>query len=421
MTIPIWVLALVALTIVILILIIWSLKRRSHPRLTFENDLGIQELASSIAGVTQSTFVEGNRIELVQNGEFFEWVMRDLRTAQHSINLESFLAKDGEVTRGLAEVLAAKAREGVHVRVMLDASGGRKFGKASLKQMKEAGVKVKEYHPLHIVNLGKLNNRDHRKIVVVDGRLAYVGGHCLVDTWLGDAEDKKHFRDISARVQGPVVRQLQSAFTENWMEESGEVLGGDEYFPTMEPAGATRAHVVYVSPAGSPSAVELLHYMAIHAAQKRITVQNPYFLPDKSARDVLIDAVKRGVEVRIMIPHESASDAPIVQHASHHHYGTLLKGGVRLFDYRRTLLHQKVITIDGCWSAIGSTNFDNRSFEVNDEVSMVVYDEAIAQELERTFDEDLQYATEVKLDEWRKRPVSHKLRDFFMFLVGEQL
>jgi cardiolipin synthase len=420
-TLPTWVLIVFGITFVLMVGIIWSLKRRSHPRLKIENELGINQLISSICGVTQSTMLDGNDVQLVQNGEFFDRLLADLKEARHTINFEAFLAKKGEVTRRTAEVLSAKAREGVRVRVMLDASGGRKFGKQSLKQMREAGVKVKEYHPLHIANLGKLNNRDHRKIVVIDGKLAYVGGHCFVDTWLGNAEDKEHFRDISARVAGPVVAQLQSAFSENWLEESGEVIGGDEYFPDIEPVGDTKAHVVYVSAAGSPSAVELLHYMALHAAQKSITIQNPYFLPDKSARDVMIDAVRRGVNVRVMIPHETASDAPLVQHASHHHYGTLLKGGVRLFDYRKTLLHQKVMTIDGCWSSVGSTNFDNRSFEVNDEVSMVVYDERIAGQLEEIFEKDLAEATEVKLEEWRRRPAMHKVRDFFSFLLGEQL
>jgi cardiolipin synthase len=304
---------------------------------------------------------------------------------------------------------------------MLDGSGGRKFGKQALADMCDAGVKVQKYHPIELRNLGILNNRDHRKIFIIDGRIGYVGGHCLVDTWLGDAEDKQHFRDISARVEGPVVAQLQSTFAENWIEESGEVPAGKHIFPELPPAGDMKAHVVWTSPAGSPSTLKLLHYMAIHAAKNSITIQNPYFLPDPDARDSLVAAAKRGVNVRIMIPATTASDSRIVQHASHHHYGTLLKGGVKLFDYGRTLLHQKVMVIDGRWAAVGSTNFDDRSFEVNDEVTLVVYDERIARELEETFERDLADAKEVHFEPWKKRPWTHKITDFTAFLFNEQL
>jgi len=214
---------------------------------------------------------------------------------------------------------------------------------------------------------------------------------------------------------------LQSAFAENWIEETGEVPAGQKIFPEPEPIGDMKAHVVWTSPAGSPSTLKLLHYMAINAAKKSITIQNPYFLPDPDAREALLAAVKRGVAVRIMIPATSASDSKMVQHASHHHYGTLLKGGVRLFDYEKTLLHQKVITIDSCWAAVGSTNFDDRSFEVNDEVSLAVYDERIALELEATFERDLEHATEVHFEPWKSRAWSHKITDFSAFLLNEQL
>ncbi|MGN6183119.1 MAG: phospholipase D-like domain-containing protein, partial [Thermoanaerobaculia bacterium] len=284
-----------------------------------------------------------------------------------------------------------------------------------------AGAKVRKYHPILLSNIGVLNNRDHRKILIIDGRIGFVGGHCLTDNWLGDAQDKQHFRDISARVEGPVVAQLQSVFAENWIEETGEVPGGANFFPEPQRVGDVDAHAVWLSPSGSPSTLKLLHYILIHAAKKRITIQNPYFLPDPDARKALIDAAKRGVDVRVMLPSAEASDAPLVQHASHHHFGTLLKHGVRIFDYERTLLHQKVMTIDGCCSAVGSTNFDDRSFEVNDEVTLVIHDDAIARELEETFARDLEHARERKLDEWKQRPVLHKLRDFASFLFNEQL
>lgn len=418
---PLWVLILLGAAIVGLILILWSVKRRRRPNLDLDTDGGIDDLFLSIAGVTQGTLVEGNHVELVQNGAMWERALRDIGEAKKTINIEAFLAKSGELTKRLADALCTKAHEGVEIRMLLDGSGGRHFGNDDLKKLRDAGCTIGMYHPFRVSNIGLLNNRDHRKIIVLDGRIGYVGGHCITDNWLGDAQDKKHFRDISARVEGPVVAQLQSAFAENWIEETGGVTGGPEFFPKLEKAGEMKAHVTWVSPAGSPSSVKLLHYMAIRAAQTRITIQNPYFLPDPDARKALVDAVKRGVEVRVMIPATEASDSPLVQHASHHHYGTLLKGGVKLYDYQPTLLHQKVITVDSCWAAVGSTNFDDRSFEVNDEVSLVICEEQIAQELERIFDEDRMNAVEVHLDAWKKRPWMHKVKDLAAFLFNEQL
>ena len=417
---PIWVLALLAIIIVALMVILWSVKRRRRPHLKLDS-AGLHDLVPSIAGLTLGTCVHGNRVELVQNGALWDRLFDDIAAAEKSVHLETFLTKEGELTRRLARSLSAKAKDGVHVRVMLDASGGKNFGKDGLREMHDAGVHVAKYHPFRFSNLGLLNNRDHRKIAIVDGRIGYVGGHCFTDDWLGEAQDKKHFRDITARVEGPVVAQLQSAFAENWIEETGEVPGGSDFFPHQEKAGETAAHVVFLSPSGSPSTLKVLHYMLIKLASKRITVQNPYFLPDPDAREALLEAVKRGVEVRVMIPSEHATDAPITQHASHHHFGTLLKGGVKLYEYERTLLHQKVVTVDGMCSSIGSTNFDDRSFEINDEVSLIVYDEQIARELEETFEKDLAHAAERNFDDWKKRPAMHKLRDFFSFLVNEQL
>jgi cardiolipin synthase A/B len=420
--VPMWLFVVMVLTILALIIILWSVKRRRRPHLTLvsEGD-SLHELVPSIVGATQGTLLDGNAIELYQNGAFWDAVFRDIEAAKESIHYETFLSKEGELTRRMSKVLCQKSKEGVDVRVMLDGSGGREFGKQGLADMCDAGVSVQKYHPIELRNLGILNNRDHRKIFIIDGRIGYVGGHCLVDTWLGDAEDKQHFRDISARVEGPVVAQLQSAFAENWIEEHGEVPAGKNLFPYLEPVGDMKAHVVWTSPAGSPSTLKLLHYMAIHAARKSITIQNPYFLPDPDARNALLFAVRRGVKVRIMIPATTASDSKIVQHASHHHYGTLLKGGVTLFDYEKTLLHQKVMTIDGCWAAVGSTNFDDRSFEVNDEVTLVVYDERIAKELEETFDRDLEHAREMHFEPWKNRPWTHKITDFAAFLFNEQL
>ena len=419
--VPVWLVVLNILVILALILIVWSVKRRRRPKFKVEHFGDTPALMQSISGFTQGTVVTGNRVQLVQNGRFFEELFAAIDSAQESVSIETFLSKEGKVTSDLAELLAKKAREGVDVRLMLDGSGGRKFGKKALKMIADAGCTVQKYHPIKLSNLGRINNRTHRKIAVIDGRTGFIGGHCFVDSWLGDAQDKKHFRDISARVEGPVVAQLQAAFLDNWMEECGEAAAGEALFPILEDAGTSPAHVVYVSPTGNPSTIKLLHYAAIHAARTRLLIQNPYFLPDPDARDALVDAVKRGVDVKIMLPAASASDSPIVQHASHHHYGTLLEGGVKIFEYQRTLLHQKVLTVDGKWASIGSSNFDDRSFEINDEVALVVYDEAVAGELERVFESDLRECQQQSLESWKGRALLHKLRDGTAFLFNEQL
>lgn len=419
--VPLWLLVLIGVAMAALVITLWSVKRRRRPHLALQSEDDLQELIPSIAGVTQGTLTHGNRVELIQNGAFWDRLFADLHAARESIHFETFLSQEGELTRRMTDALCAKAEEGVEVRVLLDGSGGRKFGRKSLKQLRGARVKVHKYHAISLRNLGILNNRDHRKLCVIDGRIGYVGGHCLADTWLGNAEDKTHFRDISARVEGPVVGQLQSTFVENWIEETGEVTAGEKYFPCLEPIGESKAHAVWTSPAGSPSTLKVLHYIALHAARKSITIQNPYFLPDPDARQAMLDAVERGVRVRIMLPSTEASDAKFVQHASHHHYGTLLRGGVELYDYERTLLHQKVIVVDSCWAAIGSTNFDDRSFEVNDEVSLVIYDEGVARELESIFERDLAHAQRVELEPWRRRSPLHKAIDLGAFLFNEQM
>jgi len=420
-TVPLLALAVLVLTVIILALVVWSIKKRRHPRLRVHDHEGVPEVLPSIAGLTHSDIVGGNKIDLLQNGEFFNELIRSIEKAGESINFETFLWKHGKLSKEIVDVLCRKAKEGVEVRVLLDGSGGKGIGKDEKKCLREAKITVEIFNRMHLGNVGRLNHRDHRKIVVIDGKVGFVGGHCVVDTWMGDGQDKKHFRDISAKVEGPIVNRIQSAFSENWIEETGEVIAGTKFFPELQARGTCSTHLAYTTPAGSSSSLEILHYLAIDAATKQILIQNPYFLPDPEAIKMLEKAVERGVVVKVMLPAADASDNALVQHASHHHFGTLLKRGVRIFEYERTLLHQKVMTIDHIWSAVGSTNFDDRSFEVNDEVSLGIIDEEIARELEKTFEKDAAHARERFFEEWAKRPLWHKLIDGSAYLINEQL
>ena len=369
----------------LLSIVIWSIKRHRDPKLHIECDSPIDELIPSLAGLTPSTAVAGNSVEVLENGAFFEVLLQRIRSAQQSVHFETFFWKEGVLGQRVAEALSERARAGKQVRVLLDATGSKEVGKAARRQTEEAGCRVVLFHEKAFRNIGVLNDRDHRKLVVIDGREAFVGGHCIVDSWLGDAQDSEHFGDISLRLRGPIVNSVQSAFSENWAGETGELFVGDDVFPALQPAGDVLIHAAYAKPEGSAPAVKILHHTAICLARKRIWIQNPYFIPEPEAIDAFGEAVSRGVDVRVMMPSTGGSDNPMVQHAGHRNFEKLLRCGVRLFEYPHTLLHQKVMTIDGVWTATGSSNFDDRSFETNDEITLGIQDAATAQRLDAVF------------------------------------
>jgi cardiolipin synthase A/B len=410
------------LIITVLAILMWSVKREPDTRLQVADPGELRALLPSIAGLTHSALEQGNSMQLLQNGVmFFPAIERDILAARETIHLESFIWYEGAIATRLGKLLAQKARQGVEVRILVDASGGRQLSGDMQKMLEDAGAKVAHFHPLRISNLGRLNNRDHRKLLIIDGRIGYIGGYCIADEWGGDARNKKEYRDTGLRITGPVVNRMQGAFAENWIEETGEIPAGEKYFPKIAPTGSTAAHLAYTSPDGSVSSVSILYYLAINAARHEILIQNPYLLPDSQAIEALEKAVARGVKVHIMVPADDATDSPIVQHASHHHFGTLLKRGVRIYEYKKTLLHQKVLVIDGVWSCVGSTNFDDRSFQLNDEVSIGLVDPLIASQLRAAFASDLRFARERKFDEWRDRPLWHKVKDGVAYLGRSQL
>jgi cardiolipin synthase A/B len=419
--IPVWLLAVVVLLIAVLIVIIWSLKYRRDPHFHIQTEAPLTALLPSIAGLTHGRLIEGNAVQVVENGRYFDHLLEDIRTAQRSVHFETFLWKEGRLGSRLAEALTERSRAGVCVRVLVDANGSKNIGEETRRRLQASGCEFAAYHPGRLRSIGRLNNRDHRKLAVIDGRLAYVGGHCVVDTWLGDAEDEHHFRDISVRLRGPVVHAIQSTFSENWVVTTGELFLGEEVFPDLEREGDVAVHVARITPKGSASAVKILHHLAICCARERILIQNPYFLPDSEGIELLAQAVQRGVDVRVMSPSTDASDMPLVQHAARHNYGKLLAAGVRIFEYQKTLLHQKVMTVDGCWSAIGSSNFDDRSFEINDEITLGFDDAGLAKQLETIFERDAADCVELRGASWAKRGFGERFVDGALYLLNEQL
>jgi cardiolipin synthase len=415
-------LILMIASILILIAVIWSARRRRDVHFRVRAAGEITSMLPSIVSITQGALETGNSAEVLQNGDqFFPRLMADIAAAKHSVHFESYIWWKGKICDDLAKLLATKARQGVEVRLLVDASGGSRMTDENEELMEKAGVELRYFHPPRFSNLGRMNNRDHRKIMVIDGTIGYIGGFGIADEWTGNGQDRDHWRDTGLRMTGPVVGHLQGAFSENWIEETGEVPAGPRYFPKLQPTGNLTAHVAYTSPAGTATSVQLLHYLAIASAKRRIVIQNPYLLPDEATLDHLQEAVKRGVDVRIMVPSVDVNDSPIVQHASHHRYGPLLRRGVKLWEFNRTLLHQKTIVVDGIWSGIGSTNFDARSFELNDEITVGVLDTGTAAALERAFQDDLRDAKQQSLEQWHDRTVWHKVVDGLAYMLHEQL
>ncbi|MGH8249154.1 MAG: phospholipase D-like domain-containing protein [Steroidobacteraceae bacterium] len=407
--------------VIFFVALIWSMKRHRDPTLRVECDDSIDSLIPSLAGLTLSSAVQGNSVEVLENGAFFDVMIEEIAAARRSVHFESFLWKEGVLGQRVADALSARARAGVAVRVLLDATGSRRMGKSAERQLKDAGCQLEKFHKWHIRNIGVMNERDHRKLVVLDGRVALVGGHCIVDSWLGDAEDEQHFADVSVRLRGPIVHSVQAAFSENWVGQTGELFMGENVFPALGRQGDITVHAAYVKPEGSAPAVKILHHAAICCAKRKIWIQNPYFIPEPDAIDAFGKAVARGVDVRVLMPSTSGSDNPIVQHAGHRNFEKLLRCGVRLFEYPGTLLHQKVMTIDGEWCTVGSSNFDDRSFETNDEITLGFKDAATAKRLDSIFEKYAPHSREIELEVWSKRNWGHQMIDHVFYLFNEIL
>jgi cardiolipin synthase len=367
--------------------------------------------------VLGTEMVPHNRAVLLQNGdEFFPAMLEAIRSARASVNMEMFIFDDGEVAAEFARALSEKAREGVEVRLLIDGYGSN-LG-ALEDPMKAAGVNVRVYKPLRIYTIYKIGNRTHRKILTVDGKIGFTGGVGIDDRWKGDARNPKEWRETMVQVEGPVVAQLQSIFMEDWVHTTGEVLHGEKQFPPLPPAGDVLAQAIRASRSDPSSMAKLLYYMGIQAARKTIWIENAYFVPDRQIRRGLVDAVKRGVDVRVLVPGRHI-DVPIVRMASRFHYGELLDGGVKIYEYRPTMMHNKVMVVDGIWSTIGSINFVNRSMKKNAEANVAIYDRAFAELVEKTIVADLEKSELFTKARWKKRGLIARVAETFFWLFSE--
>ncbi len=373
--------------------------------------------------------VRGNRYEVLLNGdEIFPSMLAAIRGAERSVTFETYIYWSGAIGRGFADALAERARAGVKVHVLLDWVGSGRMSDKLLDELRESGVEIQRYHPPSWFGIGRLNNRTHRKLLVVDGKVGFTGGVGIADQWSGCAQDAEHWRDTHFRFEGPVVAQAQAAFMDNWMKTSGVVFHGTDYFPRVAPFdrgdderhGEGIAQIFSGSPNEGSGSMELMYLLAIQSAARSIRLSSSYFVPDRTAVRELVEAQKRGVSVQIIVP-GAHIDTEAVRKASKHVWGPLLAAGVEIFEYRPTMFHVKVLIVDDCMVSVGSTNFDDRSFHLNDECNLNIYDRAFALQQVAVFDADRAKAQRVTLAMWKKRSLREKLSERVMWWMHSQL
>lgn len=366
-------------------------------------------------------FLAGNRHQVLRNGdEIFPAMLAAIRTAEKSITFETYIYWSGDIGRAFADALSERARHGVRVHVLLDWVGSAKIDDRLIDEMTAAGVQILKFHPPHWSHLGRLNNRTHRKLLVTDGRIAFTGGVGIAPEWTGHAQDPAHWRDNHYQVEGPVVAQMQSVFIDNWIKVSGDVLHGPDYFPALAPIGNSEAQVFSSSPTGGSESMQLMYLLVIAAASHTIDLSAAYFVPDDLTLRAMLDAVARGVKLRIVVPGPHI-DSEAVRSASRARWGALLAAGVTIAEYQPTMYHCKVMIVDGLLVSVGSTNFDNRSFRLNDEATLNIHDAAFAREQTAIFEADLSQSHRIGLAEWRARPLREKIAERFASLIGSQL
>jgi cardiolipin synthase A/B len=365
--------------------------------------------------------VGGNQVVNLENGEqIFPAMLEAIRGAQRSITFETYIYWSGDIGEQFALALAERARAGVRVHVLLDWLGSQKIDKALLQTMETAGVEVELFRPLRWYSLGRVNNRTHRKLLVVDGSVGFTGGVGIADQWEGNADDPQHWRDSHYRLRGPAVAQMQAAFMDNWIKATGRVLSGEAYFPPLLADGQVDAQVFIASPSGGGDSMLLMYLMAIAAAEETIDLSAAYFVPDQMAREAIRDALKRGVKVRIIVPGEYI-DTEVVRKASRAHWGELLAAGARIFEYQPTMFHCKMLVVDRHLVSVGSTNFDNRSFRLNEEANLNLYDDTFAAHVSEVFEADLAHTREITLEQWQQRPWHEKGLEWMAARFSSQL
>lgn len=423
-----WIALTLAFLVIVLIFCLFFIRRHTLPY-HFEHTFAVSdpEFVGSALGLADPVLVPGNKIELLQNGdEYFPAMLTAIRSAKQTINFESYILYSDPIGRQFRDALCERARgrpgdssTRVEVRIILDGIGsGWSLNNSDVKMMRQAGCKFSYYHPTHSWRLDRTNRRSHRRILVIDGKIGFTGSVGFADKWSGQAQDKDHWRDVQARIEGPLVGKLQAAFQEHWVKTFGEALSGAGQFPPLHPAGDLKAQVI-TSRSFSMAPIPLLQAVAFTAATKRIWITNAYCLPTGDQVEQLVKAIDRHVDVRLLLPGPN-NDQPMTKSAGRDAYGKLLEGGVKIFEYQPTMIHEKTMVIDGQFCMFGSSNIDARSSEINEELDVVVYDAKFGREMESLFEKDLAQARQYTLEDFRKRSLWERATEWLMIPFRSQ-
>ena len=393
-----------------------------EPVLTLPSlEVGHPTFASTLSAYAGTTVVSGNRVEILLNGdEIFPAKLRIIKAAKKSINYAQYVWEEGQPSEDIANALAERCRGGLPVNVLLDAVGAFSMPPEYRQRMVDAGCRVESFRPLGSFAVDKVNFRNHRRILVADGQVGITGGSGTSGKWGGNGRQEDHWRDTDVWTEGPVVEQLQGAFAENWLEATGVALGGGDYFPGVtEQKGEVAAQAVRSSPAGGSAAVYTMYLLAMTSAKRSVYITNPYFLPDDKMIETLITTARRGVDVQILLP--GAIDHNLVRQASRSELGRLLQAGIKVYEYSPALLHAKTMVVDGRWATVGSTNLDRRSFALNDEINLVIYNQAVAERLERVFSDDISRSKQITYDTWKDRGFVSRFLEMLSIPVRSQM
>lgn len=379
------------------------------------------QFARSMGSLLSTPLVDGNRVtELINGDTIFPAMLGAIRQAKASVTFETFIYWSGQIGEEFADTLAARARAGVKVLILLDWAGSAKMKPELIAQLRMAGCEVERYHAPRWRHLPRLNNRTHRKLLIVDGRVGFTGGVGIGDEWTGHAQDPGHWRDNHFKVEGPVVAQMQAVFMVNWIKARGAVEHSEAFFPALQPAGPHRTQMFHSSPDEGSENIRIMYLLSIAAARHTLRLAQSYFVPDNLVVARLVEAARRGVRIEILLP-GPLTDTPLVRRASRSRWGPLLEAGITIREYQPTNLHAKVMIVDELWSSVGSTNFDSRSFRLNDEANLNILDADFAAQLTRTLANDCTQGREITLAEWRARSVLTKLLDRACALFRHQL
>jgi cardiolipin synthase len=371
----------------------------------FEAEPGSQEFVAGIGSFLNDPVFQGGEATLLENGDGFYPVMLDaIRSARDTINFETYIFEPDEIGRQFIEAFKERARAGVEVRFLIDGFGGLKLRKKYRDDLSQAGVKVQRFRPVALRNLVRIYRRTHRRAIVMDGRIGFVGGAAVSKKWKGNVSNRHEWRDSMTRVTGPMVGGIQSAFAENWVYCSGEVLAGPRFFPSLDRGPGISGVSVVSSPSDSLQPIRLLFWLSFMNARKRLWICNSYFIPDRRLRKAVIERARKGVDVRILVP-GNHTDAIPVQAAGRSYYDELLEAGIRIFEFGTSMMHAKTVVIDSAWSIVGSANMDERSMELNEENVLGIADSRLARAIEDGVTADYARSKEIKLEEWRKRSI----------------